>query len=307
MPNTITRKIYFYRADVGRDQAGTPIPFDPIPILRHIDGLDWNARRRGRYWTGDDGRITCCWVDDHIISPKLRFGYSRRAELPLIEEGGQLSPLEISESSGLAEQIHVVFFENNIIGADFNFYGPRLPRLAYYFANKGAGISPPTLYFDPLLRQDMLEQLRRLGHIRLFRMRIRSSYAETIERVNHSLGEAFRAAREVGGAEEVEIVLKPGRFSHGWLDEGLLHSAADFLGLPGLRNEASAFTVRGFDKVSERIVELDLLNDKLIASRRIMQLGNRSRALDSQSAYWAIEDAFDELKEDLLRASSIEP
>ena len=30
-PGTLERKIYFYRADIGADEGGQPLAFDPVP------------------------------------------------------------------------------------------------------------------------------------------------------------------------------------------------------------------------------------------------------------------------------------
>ncbi len=60
---TVTRKIYFYRADVGSDDAGQPLPYDPSPALNRIDQLPFRTGQDGNYWDGPDDSVTCCWVD----------------------------------------------------------------------------------------------------------------------------------------------------------------------------------------------------------------------------------------------------
>ena len=53
----------------------------------------------------------------------------------------------------------MVFFSDGLLGAEFNFYGPRPSRLGYYL-NKVAGLKEFPV-FDPLLRSDVAAQLER--------------------------------------------------------------------------------------------------------------------------------------------------
>ena len=62
----------------------------------------------------------------------MLFCQIRRTGLPQLEQAGTVSDLKIADNAGLVEAVHVVFFPDNIVGADFNFYGPRLSRLGYY-------------------------------------------------------------------------------------------------------------------------------------------------------------------------------
>ena len=149
---TVTRKIYFFRADAGSDDGGQPIPYDPTPALQRIQGLPFTQGADGNCWDGADESVTCCWVDSTEAPQRLRLGNVRRRYLPRVEEGGVLSDLQIPPSSGIAEEIHVVFFPNNIVGSEFNFYGPRISRLRRYLAAKTANVAVVP-YFEPLLRR----------------------------------------------------------------------------------------------------------------------------------------------------------
>jgi hypothetical protein len=115
----VERKIYFYRMHVGTDEAGIPVTFDPRPVLRTIDTLPFVGSQE-RYLVDDESNAVCAWVDDVGAEPKIRLVRIRRAGLPQIEEAGLLSDLNLAVNAGLAEPVHVIFFPNNIVGADFN-------------------------------------------------------------------------------------------------------------------------------------------------------------------------------------------
>lgn len=302
-PQRVERKIYFYRADVGTDDGGRPLPFNPTAGLRHINGLPFTAA--GRYLDEGDMRL-CCWVDRPNPRQRFRLGQIRRSGLPQVEQSGNLSDLQIPANSGLVEAIHVVAFANNIVGSDFNFYGPRMSRLSLYLHEKAAGRCPEVT-FEPLLRQDVAAELDRLREIRMFHLKIRASYATTVAQAQQDLGAAFEAAARAGNAEELEIVLKPRKYSRNALADRMLRAARTLARRGDLRTEASKFAVKGVRADTGEIEVVDILRDQLIARKEILRQSERGRALDSGSAYEAIERAFGELEEELNVAAGIAP
>jgi hypothetical protein len=291
----VERSIYFYRVDAGLDDIGRPLPFDPAPALRHIHALPFT--RDGRYWENVDGNAICCWVDQNVPPHKLRLATVRRAGLPHLEQAGILSPLALPSASGLVEQIHVVFFRDNIVGAEFNFYGPRLSRLRQYLSEKAKDSCQP-LTFEPLLRQDIADQLSRLQDVRLLQLRIRASYAATIAEADQDLGSAFAAAARAGEAEVLEITLRPPAYSRGRLSDRILSTVKRLAGLNDLRDEVSCFVLKGLDNATGRVELVDILSDQLIAKKQIFRE-------DICSAHGAIEEAYNELQDQLLTAAGV--
>jgi len=167
--NRVERKVYFYRVHAEQHPDGRPRRFNPRPVLEHINELPFTED--GRYLEASDGNAVSCWIDGQ---DRLRIANVRRSGLPRLERSGRLRSLRIPAQSGLAEETPVVFFPDNIVGVVFNFYGPRVSRLATYFAAKAEGVCPPVT-FEVLLRQDILEQLKRLRDIRLFQLKIRGT------------------------------------------------------------------------------------------------------------------------------------
>jgi hypothetical protein len=297
---TVERKIYFYRIDVGIADDGAPVPFRAEAALQQIDSLDFTTE--GRYLELRGGDALCSWVDRTQQPQRLRLATIRRTGLPHLEEAGELSPLEISERTGLYEPIHIVFFPGNIVATEFNFYGPRPSRLgAYLIAKAGA---PATMTVDPLLRGDIADQLNRLQDIRVFDLKVRASYAETLAQLNEDIGRAFDAVARAGAAQEVQVILRPQPYSRNSLSQRLLGFVRRLASDATVRENASRFHIRGFDEGTGRVEEIDVLRDQLIAKRRMVRLSDRTRAIDSTSAYGAIEEAYEELRPDLEAAAS---
>ncbi len=298
---TVERKILFYRANVGMQPSGRPIPYRHSSVLEHVRELPFTAN--GRYLDIGDGQAVCCWPTSRRSSDRLRFGHIRRSGLPQVDRGGKLGALSIPANAGLAEQVHVRFFRHNIVGCDFNFYGPRLSRLAQYFSERADGIGP-TVEFEPLLRQDVIEQLNRLEDVRLFAFKVRSSFIDRIAQAERSLGDALQAAATLSGAHEVELVLRARPRTDRSLLQRVLEGARRVARIPELRVEASRFLVRGLDPESEEVELIDVLRDHFISSKRIVLQGERSRALDTNSAFEAIAEAHRELRPQLEAAAA---
>ncbi|MGD8454449.1 MAG: hypothetical protein PVJ57_21760 [Phycisphaerae bacterium] len=303
---TVERRIMFYRVNCGRDDAGKPILYDPGPALGHVNKLAWD--NTGRYQPTADGEVVCSWIDSTRANHRMRFAIVRRASLPLVEDGGgRLSPLNIAPNAGLSEITHISFFPNNILGAVFNFYGPRATRLASYLKARVPS-TPPALTIEPLIRTDVLDELDKFQTLRVMDLKIRPAYATIVKEANDSLGHAFAAAEAAATetVEEIALQLSAGRKRKATLGKRFQDFIRALVGRSDLQENAKRFTVTGLDKETQRSTTLDLLSDKLISSKRILKQGQRSRALDRDNAYIAIEEAYHETKHEIEVAAALE-
>ena len=248
----------------------------------------------------------CCWVDRTDSPQQFQLGQIRRSGLPRLEHQGAVEDLSIPEDSGLVEAVHIVCFDDNILGSEFNFYGPRVSRLSRYLHAKSRGLCPE-ISLEPLLRNDAADALGRLRGLRLFHLKIRASYIARMTEADETLGQAFKAARDVGGADELEVVLRPRKYSRGLLDARLLSVVRRLARQPELRTEASKFQLKGVTDDAGSVEFVDMLRAQFVSQKRIVRQSARGRALRSDSAYEAIREAYDELKEELLEATAVVP
>ena len=162
VPGTLERKIYFYRADIGTDEGGQPLAFDPSPALDAIDSLPFTNDDHGRYEFDADGNALRVRRHNAVPNVTLQFGRVRRNGLPMLEQAGNISDLVLDVDTGLLEAIHVVFFPDNIVGAEYNHFGPRVSRLGSYLHKKSSE-AVARAAFRPILRGDAAKQLDRLS------------------------------------------------------------------------------------------------------------------------------------------------
>jgi hypothetical protein len=298
--NDVERHIHFYRADCGADKQGKRIAFKPAPALKYIDELPFAsfATASGRYYEEDDN-IYCCWVD----SPsRVQFAVIRRGALPTIEEEGIRTALNLSETAGLVEAIHVRMFPDNIVGFDFNFYGPRLPRFGRYLNTVAAGQCEEVV-FEPLLRQDVVSELEGGRELRMFSLRIRRSELATVAAIDKSLASAFKTVGELTDATELEIVVRPKPYSGKSIGKRLMSTTRKLAARSNVRDVASSFRVSVAQPGAAAEV-VDLLGDHFIADARILKQSAKGRALDSADAYANIEAAYTSRSKELKKAAS---
>jgi hypothetical protein len=299
---TTERTIQFFRADCGLEESGRPRRFDVEPILQHIEKLP--AEIGGRYWLQADGNVLSSWVDAGPNHRRMRLAVVRRSNLPLLENAGALCPLGIASSAGLYEPVHICFFPNNVVGVEFNFYGPRPSQLARYLL---AVVPDVTLAFslDPLLRGDVRRQLARMEQLKVLDIRVRTSYAEAVREADEHLAATLDAVRRVGGSEVVHLILEPEPYRHTYLANRVIRLIRDLLGREDLRQNVLSLSVKGLDNHTGRIEQLDLLKDHLIAHKKIIRQDARTRAVDDEATYTAIEEAYDDLRDDVMLAASL--
>ena len=288
--SSVERKIYFYRANVGRDESGALLPFDPGPALSKISNLPFTEGDGGRYESDLDGNVVCLFYSHVSSSVSLQFSRVRRNGLPQLERAGNLSELLIPSDSGLSEPIHAVFFPENVVGIEYNHFGPRPSRLASYLYDKSNQAILP-VSFERLLYRDVADQINNLADLRLLEFRIRSSYANVVRDIDNSLGDALEAsAALLDNLPVVEVIARiPQEDRQNALDR-FIDTIRRLLGRNDLQENAEQFKVRGLLDDTGKVQTVDLLKSHIVSTKGIVRLSARGRAVDPNSVFHAIHE-----------------
>lgn len=276
-------------------------------VLANLSATPFPAR----YAAGTD-RNLAAWVDDSDLrARRLVFGVSRMSGLPSTESGGNRGRLPIDARTGLLESIHVQFFDAGIVGADFNFHGPRLTQLASYLATKAPSLCSPALEFQPLISNDMVEKLRQHSDrgVHYVRLRVDPAHAGTVAMASRCLGAAINAAGRVQGSDMVEVAVHVTRRGDGNAATGrasLLRDLLTLLRLRRTRDVVDVLEVKVEDPDTGRQVVLDLLGDKLMAKKSMVAVEPRYRVVEALSAFGCIVEAYHELRPQLLAAAGLQ-
>ncbi len=284
---SIQRGVYFY---LVRNSDGSP--GDPVLNLSRAlhEVLKLHFRPGERYLETDDGtRATCIWVHRGTFPLRLRIADVRKSDLPLIDREGRLRPLNLASDEGVAEGTHLVVFADGRVGCEFNYYGPRIGRLSNYLEVKAPSVVP-SVVFDPIIYTDTALQLRRLQSAKSVTFRIPAVLSRAVREVDESLGELLSSTAARTESPTVSIHLDPEPHSRQPIGGGALELVRRLFKIQEIRNGAIEFTVSGFDS-DGRINEIDLLGGRLVAEETMVRQDDSSRAVNSLSAYEAIEAA----------------
>lgn len=298
----LQRKVYFYRMRVLPDRDGNTPDFDLQEVLARIEALSFDSPVDGRYLPDREGSATIVLgqVSGSRIH-RLRLGNVRRTDLPRVEHRGQVDPLNIDPEEGLLEDTHVVFFPGGIVGAEFNFYGPRLPRLEEYLRRKFPEL--PKVRFNMLLQRNMTEQIGRMMDVRAVRLTLRRDYNDLLRHAGASLPDALNANDALLHPPVLELCWRVERRAPRGLGENALTFLRRLVGEEQrVREGAQSFQVRAFDRNTHHVEVFDLLKDKLVSTQRVVGSDDRHRGVDHEAMFGAIEGAYEALGDLLARA-----
>lgn len=288
----VLRKVFFFR--VSKADSVTVIQ----QALRNIDALDFNDQ--GRYLpTNLEDNVLAVFVSSQSFPLRLQFGRIKRSDLPLIEDRGKISPLQISSSAGVLDWAHIVIFEDGIVAAEFNRDAPRLARLGEYLYFKAGGVFENSPKFLPLFERAVLTELSKFNAVTMLEVEARTLEADSISEADGNLGTAFRACRLAGNARSAKLVLKASTKGQ---PTDLKNLAERLFSNPRSREALTNLRITG--RTDKGRKPLDMLEDYLISTEHFMRVDKRTRAVASDDAFRVIETAYNDNKQRFAGAAT---
>lgn len=305
---TVSRKIQFFNVEMlvhNVARNALEVIEDQVPvseqIINQINTLEFTNNQPSRYLEVDENNDLFMLIDSRHDGIAGRLITSRKNLLPEVERQGQLTPLAIPLEAGLAEATHFVFFpEDRVLGLEFNFFGPRPSKFSEYIPTKASNLVN-VINLHPILRLDVEEQLRTMGEVSLLQIEAHRNAVGILNELNESLGSAFEAAANLSEAETVEIILRKRRYSReGFNFPFAIRRLTELLSRTENRELLNKFRGVACNTQQEQNNRFDFLDDKMIVSRQIARVNERSRAVDTVSMHLAIREAFRELREQIV-------
>ena len=232
------------------------------------------------------------------MSGDLKFPDELDNWFPMVEDGGEISPLKIAQSAGIIDWSHMVIFADGTVAAEFNRDAPRIARLGEYLAFKSRGILPSAPRFYPLYQRNILEELENFEAVTILEIEASVSDADVISETDRHLGNALKACGKAGGMRRARLVLK----SEQRLDNRL-KSLARKLVKTGASREALS-TLKATGKAIDGSRPLNLLEEYLISTEEFIRIDKRSRALAPDQAFSTLERAYDNKRSRISSAAS---
>ena len=289
MSDTAEKKIYFYKINIKKE--GELI--DPNYIFTQIESLPFSCE--GRYFELKNENINSMYVDFIGSTLKANVGVIRKKDFPMKEQRGITSPLDLPNDAGLYEGTHFMIFPNNVLGAEYNFYGPRISCLKSYILSKF-----PTLVDEveliPLMKHDFMEQISKIGIVKLFRLKVHRDNIVQVGKLNKSLHSAFEAMKTTSDAEYIEVVFN----SRHDIDLSFLDKLANWLRISEVKDNVSTLKLRAMNENTGQIETFDLLQEYMLSVKQVVKRDSLHRSVDKNSMYNAIEESYNELRPEII-------
>jgi hypothetical protein len=291
---TVDRKIYFFRIEHFADLK------DNIKgALERIENLPFNDQ--GRYLIEPRGVRLCVFPDNLEYPLQLRFGKTRRDQLPVVERAGRLEALEIDENAGLCDLGHLIIFEDGHVAAEWNPDGPKLKRLTTYLSDKGGLMSH--IKFRNLFERDIVDVVSRLVGVRVLDIDLPYDAVELAREADASLADAMVASEKLGASKKIGLTLTADQNS-GKLRNLAMQLAKLIQKKPQERKRFLMLKATGYDSDLARTRYVDILEDKLVTGEMFPKRDSRSRSIDSAEAYRLIQRSYNEMKPKLASAAT---
>lgn len=304
MTGTIYKSIYFYKICLKKDHNYV----NPLVIFNYINSLSFDETDTGRYQKLDEEKGLSIHIDSLISPLKFRVGTRRMDNLPDQENQGNVFPLNLPQDHVLFEPSHFMlyvdepFYLNNIMGFEFNFYGPRVSRLKKYILEKASHLIDE-VELSPLMNEDFRTKINRIGEIKKFEIGVHRDYGEMLREINGSLPDIVNAAKNLSDSEFVEIVLRPQKKSKNSIKFPVLRNFGIWEKLfnhPDFPGHVDKLRVRAENKYSEQIENFDLLQEFIVSKKNIIKKDDNHRAVDRDAMYYSINEAYWELRNEIF-------
>ena len=291
---TIKRTIYFYKIKF-LDNHGNPV--DPLPLFTFIDRLPFAYP--GRYYKRVDQSLLSMHVDNLTDPISFQLGLTRMDALPMIDDRGTLNPLLLpTNTSGLYEPFHATLFSNNILGAEYNYFGPRIGNLVLYLKDK-LNHSVRDVVLINLVRPDLYTLLNNLSEIKVFTLEIPRQNVGITGELHSNLQSGFENMAACSDADNIQVRICNTSNRDPDIQLPFKDRLAEFV--MHRRNEIKNLRLKAREFESEVFKDYNLLDYFMYSKKEVIKEEAAGRHVQSQDMYRAIQDAYNEFIDEINR------
>jgi hypothetical protein len=298
MAETIERKIGFYRLNFFKDD----VQVSARSVFEAIDSISMDSERR--YYPLPNGNFWVMTIHSKEMPMCISMATIRMEDLPFKfkkGKGAAVEPLELALEEGLYEPMHFKLFEDDIIGVENAFYAPRPTCLKSYvpFALPGEVDDYNLCY---IFKREVSEMIHRMGEIKLFTLSAGRDEDARLDALDGHVANVFRELKNITpDAEEIEIILRPAKYSRKSITLSLVKKLPEFLSKPENRSGLNKLKITANDVITGSKEEFDLLEKNVMARKKVIKQMDGYRCVNPESMFEAIDQAYDESKEEIYR------
>ncbi|WP_406657525.1 hypothetical protein V7O62_02925 [Methanolobus sp. ZRKC2] len=297
MSKEIIKKIYFYRLLMEMDGEFV----NASDAFSEINEIPFDNDER--YYELKNGNKWAMYVDSCENPIRARMGTRRENELPEVECAGNLTPLDIPPKSGLYEPTHFTLFSDNVVGVEYNHYGPRISSLNQYIPRKIPDVVDK-ITIHPLMKRDVLETIQDIGEVRSFSFAAHRDMGLLIKQLDKNLSAGFEALKRTSDSEMIEVVLKNPQYSRDKVELPLISNIANlisWLRKSEVKDGVNKFKIHAQDTTLDEYRTFDLLQEYIMSEKQVITIDETHRTVNSNAMYAAIHQAYRDCKSEINR------
>jgi|Deesub1362A_J573_1020465.scaffolds.fasta_scaffold04127_6 hypothetical protein len=306
--STVQRIIYFYKVEAKKNGK---IITNLANIFGYINSLSFSLNGRIRKLIDRNDHI-CMILHSTKYPIKGLLGVIRKEALPVVfkESTGNTKGLAISSDEGLYDPIHFIIFKlenrdktlmTNILGAEFNYYGPRPSRISWYVR----GVTPQLIdeiKLLPIIRGDVEELLNKFSEIKWVKLSVNMHAAQALKDYDTTLFSGLDFISRFSGARDIELVLKPQyRKKKGSLAL-TIDKIKELIKRKDAQEALNQFKLKALSTETGEYEIIDLLNEFILSRKQVAKISDVYRNVDSDSMFEAINSAYYEQKTEIEKA-----
>lgn len=220
----------------------------------------------------------------------------QKSDLPLKfnESQMQTSSLNLQNDEGLYNPTHFIVFEGKIIGAEINHSGPYISSRLSQILNDHLARHPidgiKRIEIRPIFRKDIFEIIDSLDEVRGISIQIATDYANLLKTEDPaSFGKMFSAADLVDNLY-IKLAFNIGHKKTGQAKpfKKVINIIKKIVQRSDSEGKINILNVSGRRNPSDEIEKFNLLEELLIAERKITKIDQVSRGVNSIDMYYKI-------------------
>ena len=289
----IKRKIHFYTIAAnppdGNDRAER---VDVERLLQEMAAIKDNPEEIFVSITEEEE--LAFWINKDSFPIQLKFGVIRRKDFPLMLNSLNLEELQL-DGDGLVEISHMVFWDNGIVGVEYNHRGPKVRKFQDYILQKFS----THIFFQQIVNRNIDQVLSEFKGLSSIKIGLRASMLDSFVGEDANLVQALDNFKNLSEAEIIEFNLK----NNDCISERFVRI---FRSLVGTNNSAALTNARIEGELREGgRREHNLLNDLLFYTVQAVRISH-SKAVDSQDMFNKIQTVYNDNEDRLLECKRIE-
>ena len=300
MSKVILRNIHFYKlasSNVSDDRYADKV--DIQEIFNTLISIETDMSNN--FLSIDDEHDLAIWIVNEQFPFMLIFGKIRKKGFPRLVNGLKIRDLNLARNTGLVEMSHMIFWDNGIVGVEYNHYGPKVSKFEEYIKDK----TSKSIHLHQIVNRNIDEIFNKIQGIFSFKIKFYSSYLEDLSQEDSDLITGLSHIKRYAQSDIITLEAKNKKRT----DRNYFFQRKIFNFMKTIAIKRNSLRALAGAKIEGEYHEGDqfqknLLEDLFVYTKKIIAL-NKSKAVESTDMFNKIREVYQENQNELIRSGKI--